>query len=388
MSAVRVHINPLVLSWALDRTGLDDEALLRRFLQLEKWQSGELQPTLKQAKELAQAAHIPFGRLLLDKPSGEDAGVADFRTVRSAPVEAVSPDLQETLFSNQNRLAWYSDFATDQGIEPPTLFGAVEPSASPEQAAAFARDQLALEETQPVPGSDKVREIALRMEDNGILVARNGVVGDANKRTLDIGEFRGFTIAEDGYPLVFVNTRDAKSAQLFSLAHELGHVVRGEPGISDHSERQELERWCNRFAAEFLAPPKAVRAVYKESGEDLLATVSKVAKRFGLSREAMLWRLVELGLVTQPEADEVAGAVVASPPAKKKNDGGPPRHTLVRSRVGGLFYDTVIRAAMNGQIPEFEAARYLGAKTHGSFMKLVEMRPEQVPQRHAHLHRM
>lgn len=71
MSAVRVNIQPHMLAWALDSTGLPEAELEKRFPKLPQWRSGESRPTLPQARELAKLARIPFGRLLLDEPTGE-----------------------------------------------------------------------------------------------------------------------------------------------------------------------------------------------------------------------------------------------------------------------------------------------------------------------------
>lgn len=368
MSPVRVTIQPRVLAWALESTGLSEDELLRKFSRLPEWRSGESSPTLRQAMELADAAHIPFGRLLLETPTGEEVGVADFRTLNNAGIAATSPGLRETIFANQNRLAWYASYADEEGIDPPEPYSSKTPEEGPAQAAARARLALGLAEFKPVPGRDKVAELSGRMEEAGILVARNSIVGNSTRRKLDVNEFRGFTLADDGYALVFVNTRDAKSAQLFSLAHELGHVVLGQPGISDHSDRLNLERWCNSFAAAFLGPAEAVESEF--DGGELLDSLSTLSRRFGLSREAMLFRLVELGLIERSEAAHVVGAVKNDSHERSEEGGAPPPYILIRSRVGGRFFDTVTRAAANGQIPEMEAARYLGAASHESFAPL------------------
>lgn len=77
MSAVRVNIQPHMLAWALDSTGLPEAELEKRFPKLPKWRSGESRPTLPQARELAKLARIPFGRLLLDEPTGERSRASD-----------------------------------------------------------------------------------------------------------------------------------------------------------------------------------------------------------------------------------------------------------------------------------------------------------------------
>lgn len=77
MSAVRVNIQPRMLAWALDSTGLPEAELEKRFPKLPQWHSGENRPTLPQARELAKLARIPFGRLLLDEPTGERSQASD-----------------------------------------------------------------------------------------------------------------------------------------------------------------------------------------------------------------------------------------------------------------------------------------------------------------------
>lgn len=372
MSTVRVTLQPHMLSWALDSSGLPEAELLKRFPKLPQWRSGESRPTLNQARELAKLARIPFGRLLLDEPSGERTGVTDFRTVGNRAIHTVSADLRETIHANQNRLAWYSDFAADEGIDPPKMFASAAIEDSPAETAKRIRRLLGIETGRALPGSDKVGELAAAVEEGGILVARNSVVGNSTARKLKVSEFRGFTIEDGGYVLVFVNTADTKSAQLFSLAHELGHVVLGRAGISDHSEHADTERWCNKFAASFIAPAEGVQRFYDDA--DLLTSIGQLSRRFGLSREAMLWRLVELGLTSHDEASRVVGLLKAGSSEQKEGGGAPPFHILVRSRVGGRFYDTVTRAWANGQIAERDAARYLGASSYPSLSKLAGAR--------------
>lgn len=77
MSAVRVNIQPHMLAWALDSTGLPEAELKKRFPKLPQWRSGENRPTLPQARELAKLARIPLGRLLLDEPTGERSQASD-----------------------------------------------------------------------------------------------------------------------------------------------------------------------------------------------------------------------------------------------------------------------------------------------------------------------
>ncbi|MCC9218789.1 ImmA/IrrE family metallo-endopeptidase [Escherichia coli] len=57
-------------------------------------------------------------------------------------------------------------------------------------------------------------------------------MGNNNKRKLDTREFRGFCISDSVAPIIFVNSSDALSAQVFTLFHEVAHLWLGVDGVS------------------------------------------------------------------------------------------------------------------------------------------------------------
>lgn len=369
---LHISIKPQVLRWAAQRTGLSPDDLSKKtnLHHLQAWLAGEKEPTMRQAEALAAAARIPFGYLLLDEPTEDPVSLPDFRTLNSQQISQISPDLRDVIDDSSRRLSWYTEYASEVGIEAPELLGSAKISETPEQAAQTATTVLDWSAGTRKGGREMVAILAESIENAGVLVMRNSIVGNNAHRPLSVEEFRGFTLVEDSFSLIFVNTADAKTAQLFSLAHELGHVAIGKPGISGSEEDgHQVERWCNLFAAEFLLP-KAQMLNHFSDDQDHSFFIEEQSRTYGVSREAIIWRLVDLGKIGRSEAETLVSSL---PPFRniKRNGGGDFRYTT-RTRLGRRFLEAVTEAAVSGDLSQRDAARFLGVRKSKAFRNLVD----------------
>lgn len=102
------------------------------------------------------------------------------------------------------------------------------------------------------------KHLLLAFEALGGLTVATSMVGNNTHRLLDPDEFRGFALSDRLAPLVFVNSRQTKNAQLFTIAHEVAHIWRGNTGMSldgpGRDDQSAVERWCNQVASQFLVP--------------------------------------------------------------------------------------------------------------------------------------
>src|SRR5699024_5933145 len=113
---------------------------------------------------------------------------------------------------------------------------------------------------------------------------------------------RGFVLADDLAPLIFLNGADSKSAQMFTLGHELAHLWLGASGVSDTQAgkvpAQQTERWCNRAAAELLMPMDALQATYDPEAA-VTDEIQRLARIFKVSTLVALRRLFDAGYIDQ-----------------------------------------------------------------------------------------
>lgn len=373
---IRAPVNPALLRWARERAGLDVAALTQRFPKYQAWEDGAAQPTLKQVERLAKATQAAVGYFFLTAPPDQPLPIPDLRTVGSAPLGRPSPNLLSTIYLCQQRQEWYRTYAHSEGEDRRPFIGSETTRSNVEKAAARIRNALGLglAERAALPTwTDALRQFVDAAEAVGVLVMVNGVVGNNTYRKLDPDEFRGFALADDLAPLIFVNAADTKAAQMFTAAHELAHLWLGRSALSDAAPnsvpQHAVEAWCNRVAAELLVPLAALRGALR-AGEDLPAALARLAHRFKVSSLVLLRRLHDLGALDAAAFHAAYGAERARLLALPASSGGNFFPTL-RSRVGRRFGRALTVSTLAGRTSFSESFRLLGIRTPAALQEFA-----------------
>ena len=350
-------------------------ALEQRFPQLEAWERGEESPTLKQLERFASATHTPVGYLFLQEPPVERVPIPDFRTVGNERIEQPSPDLLDTIYICQQRQEWYRDFARTTGEQPLPFVGSVRLTNDVETAAASLRRALGfdVEERRQMPTwTDALRRFIEQADALGVLVMVSGVVGSNNRRKLDPPEFRGFALADDLAPLVFINGADTKAAQMFTLAHELAHIWLGRSALSDTGPisalSHEVESWCNRVAAELLVPLAILREEYQRRTE-LQIEVNRLARRFKVSTLVILRRIHDAGGLAREQLWHAYQEELERLKAIPRGSGGD-FYLTHAARVSKRFARALVASTLEGQTLYSDAFRMLGVSKMATFREL------------------
>lgn len=371
----RVAIQSKLLRWACDRSGFDRADLERKFPRLFAWESGETKPTLKQLEAFAKSTHTPIGYLFLPEPPVEKVPIPDFRAPANERIGHPSPDLLDTIYVCQQRQEWFRNYARSMGESPLPFVGSVRVQDEIVRTAARIRTALGFDVNQrrQMPTwTDALRHFIEQADGLGILVMCTGVVHNNNYRHLDPQEFRGFAIADDLAPLVFINGADTKAGQMFTLAHELAHVWLGQSAVSDSQPvllpDQDVERWCNEVAAELLVPLEAMRAEYNPKAA-LVDETSRLARRFKVSTLVILRRILDVGGLTRQEFWDAYHAEVERLRAIPRGAGGN-FYLTQAARVSKRFAAALVTSTLEGQTRYNDAFRMLGFSKLSTFKEL------------------
>lgn len=372
----RVPVRPALFIWARERARLDEAALATRFAHLADWETGVLQPTLRQLEQYAHATHAPLGFFFLPEPPHETVPIPDFRTMGQG-LPRLSADLLEVIYTCQTRQTWYREEALVNGEAPLPFVGSVTLATPPADVAQLIRQALgfSVQARRECPTwTEALRLFIAQAEQVGVMVMVSGVVMNNNTRHLDPREFRGFALADGLAPLVFINGADSKAAQMFTLAHELAHLWLGQSALSDaqmaEASVHDTETWCNQVAAELLVPQAEFR-VALQGNEALDLALRRLARQFKVSTLVLLRRMLDVGWLDKDAfwrayRDEEARLMALA----TRDAGGGDFYRTTVARVSRRFAQTLVASTLEGRTLYRDAFRMLGIAKSGTFNEL------------------
>ncbi len=266
------------------------------------------------------------------------------------------------------------DELVEAGADPVPFVGMSRNESSSEVVAEAMREAFSLlpgwAATQP-DWTSALRHLRIRADAAGVLTVFNGIVGNNTSRKLDRGEFQGFALVDIYAPLVFVNAADFRTAQMFTLAHELAHLFVGAPGLSGLGDQDQprhgTERLCNAVAAEFLVPATEMIDHWRP-GAEVDRALDSAARRFKVSALVAARRAVQLQLI---RPDQFRRFYERHTGAQQPSSEGGNFWNNQNTRIGNRFGSAVCRAVVAGRLTYREAYALTGLRgdTFGEFLR-------------------
>lgn len=370
---MRTVPNPKIIAWAMERVGKEPHDFASISKNAERWITGEKVPTVKQMERLAEKTHVPLPYFYNDAIPHMSLQIPDYRTTYAGTAESPSPELYETINLMLSRQDWLSAYLKDAGYEPLDFVGACAGTRDVKNAASKIRSILSLEDgwARSLKSDEAVAFLRKAIESAGVYTCA-GSFFHHGSRPYDVNEFRGFVLADNYAPIIFLNTQDAKSAQLFTLVHEFAHLLFNETGVDDTVyEIPEKEDLCDSVAAEVLVPDPLVFSCFDQMvPEKAVDTLRKTTKA---SEIVCLRRARELGCIGRNEffklyADYKRMLEETGILKRTKNGGGPSYYVVKKNMLGDLFADTVFEGVKSERLLFSDAYRLTDMKA-SSFEK-------------------
>jgi Zn-dependent peptidase ImmA (M78 family) len=311
----------------------------------------------------------------MEKPPDVSLPLPDLRRVRGEELRPPSPEFFDVLNDCLVRQQWYRDYQIREKRPGLALVGKfrfgddIFEVANDISATLHINDEL---RSSCETWQSFLTQLIEAVEDAGILVMVSSVVRHATRRSLSVNEFRGFTSADRLAPLIFLNSRDARAALIFTLAHELAHVWIAASGISSPDPRRRwtdfidpVEPYCNAVAAELLVPEENFHRAWEGRGTPQ-EKITQISSFHRVSKMVTIIRARELGALPYGEAGRLIDAEYQrfreEREKQKEKEGGPAFWTLFPSRNSTHLTTAVLGDLDRGRILFRDAADLLGVK--------------------------
>lgn len=354
-------VTPAVLEWARRRAGLTVADLTASFRSYPDWEDGEGGPTYTQLESLADKLKVPVAVFFFPQPPATPRIEETFRTLPDAVIDELPSRMRLVLRKAKAFQLNVSELCGGANPAPRLItrdlsFRVTQPV---EDMARRVRDYLGVTlETQKgwASSNDALKNWRGTLQDVGIFTFKDA---------FQAPEYSGFCLTDPVFPIIYVNNTNAKNRQIFTLFHELAHLLFETSGIDSFRELQtnsansrRIETICNAFAAEFLLPATEFeRARAGMAASEL--TASQLASQYHVSRESIFRRFLDAGEVTSAAYD---AAVQRWAEGRQEGGSGGNYYNTKLAYLGRAYIGIALSAFHQNRITESQLAQYLDVK--------------------------
>lgn len=340
-------------------------------------EAGDVEPTRRQLVAMARQYRRPLVTFYLPEPPRQGQRGHDFRTLPahySPANEALVDALVRDLIARQGLVR--AALEDEEDVEPVVFVASVERSDGVIAVMNAIKEGLEVDRGELWACSSPEDAFALLrsyVERAGIFVLLAGNLG-SHHTNIDLEAFRGLALADPIAPFVVINDQDAPAAWTFTLVHELAHIWLGQTGISGEHVDNDVERFCNDVASEFLLPREVLESVASDGRlqniDDAVELIQGVARTYRVSHSMVAYKLYrqrQIDVRTWESLRERFRDLWLSHKDAKRHDQrrrprGPSYYVVRRHRLGSGLLNVTGRLLRDGSLSTSKAGRVLGVK--------------------------
>jgi Zn-dependent peptidase ImmA (M78 family)/transcriptional regulator with XRE-family HTH domain len=293
-------LNPEIITWARKRCGLSVEDLAykvnRDVAEIRMWEKGQKAPPYTVLQDLAyKHFKVPLAIFFFPEPPSIDDPVTNFRRLPEFELKKFSSDTRHKIRVAQAYQDSIFELYPKKRTLPIRDLFAVTHQTLPKISQNVRKYLgISLAQQYAFPSTDVAFKAWRRaVELRGIFTFKDSFQDKF---------ISGFCLLNETYPIIMINNSNSFTRQIFTLVHELGHILLGIHGVTDTDEMylnfmnesdRRAEIACNHFAAEILVPLSAFRTKIGNKSPDDPEVISELADQFSVSREVILRRFLD-----------------------------------------------------------------------------------------------
>ncbi len=366
----KLPINVDVLKWARTSLGLSTEDIGDRLSkdkqEIEAWEAGTTSPTYPQLERLAHEIYKrPVAVFFFPSVPDEETPKTEFRTLPDTVIDELPHEIIKLY--RKAKLFQLNLEELFEGERPAKIslldtFVLTENSWS-ESVTKEIRNRLGVsieEQSKWYSAETAFKKWREALEAHGVFVFKDAFRND---------NYSGFCLYDEKYPIIFVNNSMPDSRQVFTLFHELAHLLYHSGGIDFRSREavrsfqgyfRNVEVSCNRFANEMLVPQEYLDLFETKISE---SHFKELAEYFSVSREVILRNYLDRGLVDTNYYEEMAAKWANQAKEKREETpGGGNYYYNQKTYLGERYINLVYRKYYQGKITIDNVAEYLNVK--------------------------
>jgi Zn-dependent peptidase ImmA (M78 family) len=358
-------VTPAVVRWARERAGYSLEDAGRVFKKIAGWEAGDGAPTYPQLEQMAEKFKCPVAVFFFPAPPALPPVEESFRTLPAEDFAAIPRTVRLLLRRGQSMQVNLAELNDGKNPAPRLITRDLQfsPDSSLDTIATAVRAYLGVSLEQQA--SWKSVEEAL--DEWREVFAQVGIY--AFKDAFRTNGYFGFCLYDAEFPIIYVNNSSAKSRQIFTLFHELAHLLFHTSGIDIVDDEllqhlagaeRKIEVICNGLAARILVPDTVLDGMLKGMKPNREAA-AHLAAYFSVSREVIYRKFLDRGLI---DAEEYTGAAKDWEAQLKPKEAGSKGnyYNSHHAYLGARYIDLAFTRYYQGRFDEDALAEYLNIK--------------------------
>ncbi len=362
-------VNGKIIQWAREYYNMSSEEAAQKIgVDLEKykdWEAGTDYPTYAKLKKISDVFHKPSALFFFPVPPKIASPKGDLRTLPDAVVNRLS---RNVILQLEKAKVYQLSLIELYGERDSIFMHRDEFPDSVDALCEFFRKKLEFPvAAQKARKSTKVVFEIYREKfyDIGIYVFKDSFRDNA---------ISGLCVKDNRFPVIVINNSMSFARQIFTLFHELYHLISDTSGaeiIRDDfysmlAENQStIEHNCDSFANNFLVPLDDFRQELEKAPVDE-KRIEDLAQLYSVSREAIMYKLLTLGKITSSDYSQLKetfyGEAIRSQGKKEGKKGGGNYYSTKLSYLGNQYTGEVFRQYFSGKISGVKAGEMLQSK--------------------------